>query len=83
MAGGHQVQPGPPVPQSGPQMSQYRPPVPQTGPPIPQATGATAGLYSIPPPPLPKGQLISECLSDVLNFPKKERKNFINFCPKI
>ena len=31
----------------------------------------------------PKGQLISECLFDVLNFPKKQRKNFINFCPKI
>ena len=56
MAGGHQVQSGPPIPQSGPQMPQYRPPVPQTGPPVPQASGATAGLYSIPPPPLPKGQ---------------------------
>ena len=83
MAAGHQVQPGPPVPQSGPQIPQYRPPVPQTGPPVPQATGATAGLYSIPPPPLPKGQLISECLFDVLNFPKKQRNNLTNFCPRI
>ena len=28
-----------------------------------------------------KGQLISECLFDVLNFPKKQRKNLTNFCP--
>ena len=28
----------------------------------------------------PKGQLISECLFDVLNFPKKLTKNF---CPRI
>ena len=70
MAGGHQVQPGPPVPQSGPQMPQYRPPVPRTGPPVPQASGATAGLYGIPPPPLPKGQLISECLFDALESKK-------------
>ena len=54
MVAGHQVQAGPPVPQSGPQIPQYRPPVPQTGPPVPQAGGPTAGLYSIPPPPLPK-----------------------------
>ena len=83
MAAGHQVQAGPPVPQSGPQMPQYRPPVPQTGPPVPQATGATAGLYSIPPPPLPKGQLISECPFDDLNFPKNQQKNLTNFCPRI
>ena len=30
-----------------------------------------------------KGQLISECLFDVLNFPKTQRKNLINFCPRI
>ena len=30
-----------------------------------------------------KGQLISECLLDVLNFPKKQRKNLTNFCPRI
>ena len=30
-----------------------------------------------------KGQLISECLLDVLNFPKKQCKNLINFCPSI
>jgi hypothetical protein len=29
------------------------------------------------------GQLISECLFDVLNFPKTQRKNLINFCPRI
>ena len=29
------------------------------------------------------GQLISECLFDVLNFPKKQRKNLTNFCPRI
>ena len=27
-----------------------------------------------------KGQLIS---FDVLNFPKKQRKNLVNFCPRI
>ena len=30
-----------------------------------------------------KGQLISEWLFDVLNFPKKTRKNVMDFCPKI
>ena len=30
-----------------------------------------------------KGQLISECLFEVLNFPKKQRKNLMNFCPRI
>ena len=30
-----------------------------------------------------KGQLISECLFDVLNFPKNQRKNLTNFCPRI
>ena len=29
------------------------------------------------------GQLISEWLFDVLNFPKKQRKNLTNFCPRI
>ena len=29
------------------------------------------------------GQLISECLFDVINFPKKQRKNLTNFCPRI
>ena len=29
-----------------------------------------------------KGQLISEWLFDVLNFPKKQRKNLMNFCPR-
>ena len=28
-----------------------------------------------------KGQLISEWLFDVLNFPKNQRKNLMNFCP--
>ena len=32
---------------------------------------------------LSKGQLISELLFDVLNFPKKQRKNLMNFCPRI
>ena len=27
-----------------------------------------------------KGQLISECLFDILNFPKKQRKFLINSC---
>ena len=27
-----------------------------------------------------KGQLISSCLFDVLNFPKKQCKNLTNFC---
>ena len=30
-----------------------------------------------------KGQLISECLFYVLNFPKKTTKNLTNFCPRI
>ena len=30
-----------------------------------------------------KGQLISECPFDVLNFPKKQRKKLTNFCPRI
>ena len=30
-----------------------------------------------------KGQLISECLFDVLNFPKKPTKNLTNVCPRI
>ena len=30
-----------------------------------------------------KGQLISELLFDVLNFPKNQRKNLTNFCPRI
>ena len=30
-----------------------------------------------------KSQLISEWLFDVLNFPKKQLKNFMNFCPRI
>ena len=30
-----------------------------------------------------KGQLISECLFGVFNFPKKQRKNLMNFCPRI
>ena len=29
-----------------------------------------------------KGQLTSECLFGVLNFPKKQRKNLANFCPR-
>ena len=29
-----------------------------------------------------KGQLISEWLFGVFNFPKKQRKNLMNFCPK-
>ena len=30
-----------------------------------------------------KGQLISEWIFNVLNFPKKQRKNLMNFCPRI
>ena len=30
-----------------------------------------------------KGQLISECLFDILNFPKKNTKNLTNFCPRM
>ena len=30
-----------------------------------------------------KGQLISKCLFHVLNFPKNQRKNLTNFCPRI
>ena len=30
-----------------------------------------------------KGQLISEWLFDVLDFPEKQRKSFMNFCPRI
>ena len=30
-----------------------------------------------------KGQLISECLFGVLNFPKNQRKKLMDFCPKI
>ena len=29
-----------------------------------------------------KGQLISECLFGDINFPKKQRKNLTNFCPR-
>ena len=32
---------------------------------------------------LPVGQLISECLFDFLNFPKKTTKHLTNFCPRI
>ena len=30
-----------------------------------------------------KGQLISEWLLDILNFPKNQRKNLMKFCPRI
>ena len=30
-----------------------------------------------------KGQIISECLFDLLNFSKKPTKNLTNFCPRI
>ena len=30
-----------------------------------------------------KGQLISELLFGVFNFPKNQRKNLMNFCPRI
>ena len=33
--------------------------------------------------PTTKGQLISEWLFDFLNFPKNQRKNLMNFCPRI
>ena len=36
-----------------------------------------------PPQDFFKGQLISEWLFDVLNFPKNQRKNLMNFCPRI
>ena len=29
-----------------------------------------------------KGQLISECLFDVINFPKNQQKILTNFCPR-
>ena len=32
---------------------------------------------------LTKGQLISEWLFGVFNFPKIKRKNLMNFCPRI
>ena len=32
---------------------------------------------------LAKGQLISECLFGVFNVPKDQRKNLMNFCPRI
>ena len=31
----------------------------------------------------PKGQLISELLFGVFNFPKNQRKHLMNFCPRI
>ena len=31
---------------------------------------------------LSKGRLISECLFDVLTFPKNQRKNLMNSCPR-
>ena len=31
----------------------------------------------------PKGQLISEYLFCVIDFPKNQRKNLTNFCPRI
>ena len=31
----------------------------------------------------PQGQLISECLLGVIDFPKKATKNWTNFCPRI
>ena len=34
-------------------------------------------------PGKPKGQLISECLFDNLQFSKKPTKNLTNFCPRI
>ena len=34
-------------------------------------------------PSASKGQLISEWLFDVLNFPKNQYKNLMNFCPTI
>ena len=30
-----------------------------------------------------KGRLMSEWLFGVFNFPKKQRKNLVNFCPRI
>ena len=30
-----------------------------------------------------KGQLVSECIFDVLNFPNNQHKNLTNFCPRI
>ena len=30
-----------------------------------------------------KGQVISEWNFDVLNFPKNQQKNLMNFCPRI
>ena len=30
-----------------------------------------------------KGQLVSECPFDVLNFPLNQQKDWTNFCPRI
>ena len=30
---------------------------------------------------LSKGQIMSECIYDIINFPKYHRKNLIDFCP--
>ena len=30
---------------------------------------------------LAKGQIMSECLYEIINFPKYHRKNLIDFCP--
>ena len=32
--------------------------------------------------PIAKGQIISECLFDVIKFSKKPTKNLTNFCPE-
>ena len=29
----------------------------------------------------PKGQIMSECIYEIINFPKYHRKNLIDFCP--
>ena len=42
-------------------------------------TAASCKIYSASP----KGQLISEWLFGVFNFPKKQLKNLMNFCPRI
>ena len=38
---------------------------------------------SVPFEGISKGQLISECLFDVLNFPKQQQKRLMNFWSRI
>ena len=42
-----------------------------------------SGFDAKTPEEVAKGQLISECLFDVLNFPNKQSNFLTNFCPRI